>query len=162
MMRHIKGTSRGFTLIEVIVTLILISILAAVVVGGMATDVSSTRLAAQREVLKADIRYAQSRSMNSNLIWGIHFSGGSYSLFNYDSSTGNYNTNQIFPYYESSDPNPSKSVPSGMTPSGAVAFDFFGRPYYLASPSGTPTTTAYTGQISLPGITITPDTGFVP
>ena len=47
---------------------------------------------------------------------------------------------------------------------GVVTFDFFGRPYYapdLASP-GNLTQTHYNGQISLTGVTITPDTGFVP
>jgi prepilin-type N-terminal cleavage/methylation domain-containing protein len=162
-MRRSKEASHGFTLFEVIVTLVLISILAAVVLMGMASDVSSTRLSAEQEVLKADIRYAQSRAMNSNLIWGVLFNSGTYSLFNYDSTGGSYNTLQKFPYYERSDPNPSKNMPSGMTATGAVAFDFFGRPYYLGSLSGNPTTTAYTGQLSsLTGITITPDTGFVP
>jgi MSHA pilin protein MshC len=161
-MRRITRTSRGFTLIEVIVTFILIGILAAVVVSGMSSDVSSTRLATQQEVLKADIRYAQSRAMNSNQIWVILFNTSNYSLYIYDSSTGSYSAAQRFPYYESSDPEPAKSMPTGMTAAGGVAFDFFGRPYYLASLSGNPTATPYTGQITLTGITITPETGFVP
>jgi len=151
---------RGFTLIEVISILVIVAIIGLVVAGSfVGTD--EMQVSAQREVLKSHIRYAQSRAMHSNRYWGIQFSGSTYSLFVYDTEAGALVTPApAFPNYESS----AVAMPTGMTATGVVAFDFFGRPYYAANLSspGTLTQTRYTGQISLTGVTITPDTGFVP
>jgi MSHA pilin protein MshC len=71
----------GFTPLEVLVVLIIIGIISMIVVGR--SDIGQTDLMAQTEVIKSHIRYAQSRSMNSDKIWGIRCDaiGPSYWLF---------------------------------------------------------------------------------
>ena len=71
--------NHGFTWIELIVVLVILGIISAVVVGSIMS--SDTELAAQAEVIKTHLRYAQSRSMNSNTVWYIQFSSNSYSLY---------------------------------------------------------------------------------
>ena len=92
MRLKIKGKDGGFTLLEVILVLIFISIFATIAVSRQANpDVSLTAAA---EVLKAHIRYAQMRAMNSTVPWGVHAEAGtSYWLFN-GTDTGN---RQFFP-----------------------------------------------------------------
>ena len=88
----INNNDDGFTLLEVILVLIFISIFATIAVSRQANpDVSLTAAA---EVLKAHIRYAQMRAMNSTVPWGVHADAGtSYWLFN-GTDTGN---RQLFP-----------------------------------------------------------------
>ncbi len=143
-------SNRGFTMIEVIAVLVLIGIIAVVAISRY-TSTAEVDLIAKQEILKSHIRYAQSRAMNSNMIWGIQFSGLTYSLFAYSNGTAVTPT-PIFPNVDSG----SAPMPPGMSATGIVAFDFFGRPY-----TDVTTTTPYTTQI-IAGITITPDTGFVP
>lgn len=80
----IKNNS-GFTLIEVIAIVIVMSIITAFVVGRVADN--KPELIAQKEVLKVHLRYAQSRSMNSTLDYGIqsdNTGGDTYWLFSYN------------------------------------------------------------------------------
>jgi len=71
----------GFTPLEVVVVLIIIGIISVMVIGR--SDIGQTDLLAQTEVIKSHIRYAQSLSMNSDRIWGVHCdaTGQSYWLF---------------------------------------------------------------------------------
>lgn len=71
----------GFTPLEVLVVLIIIGIISVIVIGR--SDIGQTDLLAQTEVIKSHIRYAQSRSMSSDRIWGIRCdaTGQSYWLF---------------------------------------------------------------------------------
>ena len=79
----IKNNS-GFTLIEVIAILIVMSIITAFAVGRVADN--KPELIAQKEVLKVHLRYAQSRSMNSNDNYGIESNGNTYWLFRVSSA----------------------------------------------------------------------------
>lgn len=150
-------------MIEVISVLLIITIIAAVAVMRLA-DSADVDFRAKREVLKSHIRYTQSRSMHSNRMWGIQFSGATYSLFAYDSDIpGLITPTPLFPNYD----NTSVPMPPGLTATGVITFDFFGRPYYAAdlSTPGNLTQTPYTGgtgQTTIDGVTITPATGFVP
>ncbi len=63
--------SSGFSLLEVIAVLALISIFAVIAV--VQSSSSDATLVAQTQVLKAHIIYAQMRSMNTDLNWGIHY-----------------------------------------------------------------------------------------
>jgi MSHA pilin protein MshC len=165
MKRGLRQTvgNGGFTMIEVVCVLVLIAILGVVALSRYQGNVYMN-IVAKQEILKSHIRYAQSRSMNSNLIWGIQFNAGNtYSLFAYDSdASGLINPAPKLPDNNiTSLPMPPETTASAA---GVIAFDFFGRPYYAANLSspGTLTQTAYNGQITIKDITITPETGFVP
>ena len=76
-----KNRISGFTPLEVLVVLVIIGIISIIIIGR--SDIGQTDLLAQTEVIKSHIRYAQSRAMNSDRIWGIFCdaSGQSYWLF---------------------------------------------------------------------------------
>lgn len=63
----------GFTPLEVLVVLVIIGIISVIIIGR--SDMGKTELAAQTEVIKSHIRYAQSRAMNSDRVWGIRCDG---------------------------------------------------------------------------------------
>ncbi len=73
--------AKGFTILEVIVVIAIIGIVTAVVIAGF--NQSSNTLAVSVDILKAHIRYAQSRAMNSVAGWGVKGAddGKSYWLF---------------------------------------------------------------------------------
>ena len=130
----------GFTLIEVIAVLFLLAVVTSVLLAGGLGGGTDENAAA--DVLKTHLRYAQSRSMNSDVSWGIRFDGASYTLIR--DVGGIYETVRL----------PGMSgqnvdFPGEVT--GIVSFDSWGRPSGLSA-------------ISLGGrtITITPDTGFIP
>ncbi len=74
----------GFTIIEIITVLIVMGIITAFAVGRVADN--KPELIAQKEVLKVHLRYAQSRSMNSNDNYGIESNGNTYWLFRISSA----------------------------------------------------------------------------
>ncbi len=78
--RLIKGQSNvGFTLIEVIVVVLLVSILSVVIVGRGGG--SNARLVAETERLQSHLRYAQTLGLANNTVeWGIVITEGGYSL----------------------------------------------------------------------------------
>ena len=71
--------NHGFTWVELIVVMVIMGIISAVVGTNMMR--SDTELIAQTEVVKTHLRYAQARSMNSDSVWYIQFSGNSYALY---------------------------------------------------------------------------------
>jgi prepilin-type N-terminal cleavage/methylation domain-containing protein len=82
MMPFYQSTDqRGFSIVEVLVVLIIIGIVSVIIIGR--GNIGRTDLLAQTEVIKSHIRYAQSRAMNSDRIWGIRCddSGQAYWLF---------------------------------------------------------------------------------
>ena len=74
-----RGNNNGFTLLEVILVLVFISIFATIAVSRQPMPEVAIRSAVQ--VLKSHIRYAQLRAMNSAAPWGIRYSSGAYWLF---------------------------------------------------------------------------------
>ena len=160
----INNNDRGFTLLEVILVLIFISIFATIAVSRQANpDVSLTAAA---EVLKAHIRYAQMRAMNSNVPWGIEAqSGTSYSLFNLTEGT---QTLQILPG-ESENSVDLDAEGIAIEPGEfTIQFDPWGVPGFFLSdnnlftPFNGPTTlTLRKGSESTIIITIIENTGFV-
>ena len=71
MHRWKSDQPNGFTLLEIVAVLALISIFAVLAIVRHAT--SDATLAAQAQVLAAHTRYAQMRSMNSQVSWGIYY-----------------------------------------------------------------------------------------
>lgn len=134
------GRDKGFTLIEIIAVLLLIGVVSAVLLsGGLGSDANENTAA---DVLKSHLRYAQSRSMNGDMSWGIQFNGGSYSLIR--DVTG-------LPVTVTLPGESQTTITLPSTATGTVSFDSWGKP------SGPASITLVSRTI-----TITPDTGFIP
>jgi MSHA pilin protein MshC len=156
-------SNHGYTFFEILVVLVMASIVLVIVVSRVTnTDVD---LAAQAEVLKAHIRYAQARAINSSSVWGLHCDGTSaYWLFNNGSIA-----NKI--HLPSADTNTIDLAAAGFTlESFTLAFDGWGIPYTDAAASTGQALTAADAEADLTlsrgsdskTITITPNTGFIP
>ena len=70
---------KGFTLIELIMVIVLIGII-AVFIAPRLGDMTSTKAAAFRDKLRADIRYAQNLAMTRNQRGRVTFTANSYSV----------------------------------------------------------------------------------
>jgi len=117
-MRLIIRNNQGFTWVELIVVMVILGIISAVVIGSLMS--SDTELAARTEVIKTHLRYAQSRSMNTNSVWYIQFSSNAYALYKSGDAVS-----KLLPGGDS----PTIMLPSGMTvSSGTVSFDDWGKP----------------------------------
>jgi prepilin-type N-terminal cleavage/methylation domain-containing protein len=78
---EMKCNAKGFTILEIVVVLVLISIIAAAVfTRSITTD--DMNLISQTEKIKNHIRYAQSMAMKQDEVWGIFCNGSQYWLFN--------------------------------------------------------------------------------
>lgn len=152
----------GLTLLEVITVLALISILSVVALSRQ-QGVQAT-LPAATNVLKAHLRYAQSRALNSNTAWGINYDPdqGRYWLFNSDAPA----THRHLPGEEAMDIDLAGRGISITNGNFIISFDGWGRP--CSDTGGTSTRSA---DLSLAlkdaggnttGITITRNTGFIP
>ncbi len=151
-------TECGLTILEVIVVLVLIGILSAVIWSKPLAD---TTLVARVEAIKAHLRYAQVRSMNTERRWGIQSDGNSYWLFADGDPAG---TKVILP-------GQTKVIVSlaehgiSITPF-LLTFDQWGRPCSDAA-AQSPITTGLVLTATAHGqpsqqILVTPDTGFIP
>ena len=85
---HQNIASSGFTLMEVVAVLILVTILTAVIMSH-ASGIQDANLQAEVNALKTHLRYAQSLAMNdvSPNQWGISLTPGSYTLVRFDGSS---------------------------------------------------------------------------
>lgn len=144
---------RGFTLVELIATILILTIVAAVAVSRI-FSVNPVELSSQIDKIKSHLRYAQMRSMNDNLIWGINFSGTEYSLFR----NGNTGDTIKLPGEDSV----TVSLPSGGNSTVTIAFDTWGRPYEDAGASS-PVAVDISLQIGgeSDAITVHKNTGYV-
>ena len=149
----------GFTLIEAIVVMLIVGIIGAVVAARMV--ISNPDLAAQGEVTKTHLRYAQSRSINSDIVWGIHCDGTSYWLF----KDGNKNNKVLLP---GEDSNTVDLSAKDLTMDGFdISFNSWGTPHLDEGAleanklAAVLTITISYGEES-EQITVTPNTGFIP
>jgi prepilin-type N-terminal cleavage/methylation domain-containing protein len=163
-MSPLERCRRGFTTIEVIAVLIIIGVLAAVIVARY-WGTSSYSVPAVAEEVKNHVRYAQTRAMSSNVIWGVFFiSNTQYTIYR-NGNTGS--TNWVNP--PGADSNTvnlsTRGVTLGVTANDVVSFDDWGRPYTDAAgttlQSGTRSITV-TGGGQTATIQITPNTGYIP
>ena len=139
---------RGFTLIEIIVVFILISILAAYVATHSIT--SDAGLYGEAEILKGHLRYAQMKAMNANNPWGLRFSGNSYTLL----ENGVASTTPL--PGESSDTHSAASGVSIASSTSPITFDRWG------SPGASTVTITLTANSKSVTVTVTRNTGFIP
>lgn len=158
-MKRMADNRNGFTLVELVIVILMLGVMSAFLVAKF-YDTSAVNLNSEADVFKSHLRYAQSRAMNTNSVWGINISSANqYSLF--QSST----TNIIrLPGQETS----TVTLPNGLTFSntGIVAFDTWGKPYTAAvcnagsAQSGDRPIVLNLGGSSKT-IFITPNTGFI-
>ncbi len=158
--------NHGFTFIEMIVVLVLMSIIAAsVLVRGMDTD--QIDLMAQVAKIRNHIRYAQAMAMKrSDKNWGIKCDGNAYWFF--EGTDPDDSANQLLLPGEKNSQILLADI--DVTIDGfELYFDKYGRPYtaYTDETSNTPvsagnplaiTISAGAGSVTL---SITPETGLI-
>ncbi len=148
----------GFTIIEILLVLVLIGVLSAVI---WSKPGSNATLAARVEGIKAHIRYAQVRSMNTERRWGIKSDGSGYWLFADGDPAG---TKVILPG-ESQEVVSLAAYGVSIT-SFVLTFDDWGKPCSDLN-AKTHLTTPLVLNVTAQGqtaqqIVVTPDTGFIP
>ncbi|HBO83884.1 MAG: hypothetical protein A2073_04625 [Deltaproteobacteria bacterium GWC2_42_11] len=150
----------GFTIIEVIAVLLIV-IISSAVVASMMFSTDLYKITSETEKLKAHIRYAQSLALNSNVVWGIHFSDEThYAIF----KNGNINDTVILPGEDSTPVELPAGVTVQDTVTGIISFDSWGKPYTDAAatvPGGANITVSLSG-VPDESITVTQNTGFIP
>lgn len=147
-MRTLHHNSKGFTLLEVIIVMLMIGILTASILAKW-TDIGVSETASQ-ETIKSHLRYAQLRAMSSNEVWGIDFKGNTYTLFR----GGDTTDMAYFPGKEDL----NLQLPKGISATEIVSFDSDGKPYSDAA--GTSALSA-NHQIGNSSIEVTKNTGFI-
>jgi prepilin-type N-terminal cleavage/methylation domain-containing protein len=159
--------SSGFTILEIIVVLLLLSILAATLLGRSITT-GTLEINSQTDIIRNHLRFAQSLAMKrTNTAWGIKFEAGQYGLIrgtdpgaNQESLPGVDNSTKVI-------------LPSGISLStdlgeDFVYFDRLGKPYDLSDPDPTKRELKGKKYITVTAgtetriITITPETGLIP
>jgi prepilin-type N-terminal cleavage/methylation domain-containing protein len=143
------GGQRGFTLFEVVMVLLILGVISYFAATRLFSEDVPTQ-AAERELVKNHLRYAQSRAMNSESSWGVKFGSSTrYWLF----KGTDENTVIRLPDIESADGAMQLGSIQVTPPSGnKITFDHFGSP-------GTATITLSTTAGS---IIVTQNTGFIP
>jgi len=163
-----KQNDHGFTLVEMVVVLVLISIISATV---LARSISTNQIdfVGQVDKIRNHIRYAQSMAMkrldvdpNENGRWGIKCFGNEYWLFKYE-TFGDQNTPVRLPGEE-----PGKiSLPDlGVTMNAyTLFFDGLGTPYKTSPTNSVTTDSPLNITITAGSLTrtlvITPETGLI-
>lgn len=154
MKPHLYSESNGFSLLEMVMVLVLLSILTVVV---LSRHISGVELSANTQVLAAHIRYAQLHSMNTDQSWGITYDDveNAYWLF------ANGNTGSPIPLPGQTTAKVSLDTEGiSISPPFELSFDGWGRPSSDAAGTGTLTLT-----LTKPGhidekIEIIKETGF--
>lgn len=72
-MKNCLKRNSGFTILEVVTVLAILGIISALAVSTISINIDDTKRDEQLNVLKAHLRYAQARAMNSDFNWGIKF-----------------------------------------------------------------------------------------
>ena len=152
MTRPARHPRAGFTLLEIVAVLLILSVLSAVLVTRGVDDTAETT--AELEAVKSHLRYAQSRAMAESADWYVRFAAGSYTLYDTDGNA------HIPPGAQSA----SVALEHHTATAGTVVcFDELGRPYTDAAGStpqaGVRTVLASAGAGAL---TVMPETGYIP
>jgi len=150
----------GFTLLEAIVVLLIVGIVGAAVAARMV--ISNPDLAAQTEVTKTHIRYAQIQAMNSDMVWGIHRTGISYWLFK-----DSHKANKVLLPGEDSDTVDLSTKDLTMAGFTDLSFNSWGTPHtdegaLEANKLSAALNITISSATQSAQIVITPNTGFIP
>ncbi len=162
MFSRVKNNS-GFTLLEIILVLLIVAIVSSIVISRVVSG-PDTDLISRIELIKSHLRYAQSRAMNTNVVWGIRSNNSIYWLFR----DGNENNKVILPG-EETDTLDLTAMGISME-NFRLSFDSWGVPYKDASASSDKKLKAGDNEaqikVSSGGedkfIDVTPNTGFIP
>ncbi len=141
--------SFGFTLIEIIVVLILLSILSVTAINRLTIDKNQW---INPDIFASHLRYSQSRAMATSEPWGIKSQEKDYSMF------------KIHEGKEQTVPLPGGSIASKTVPRGVWWFDEMGRPYYSNSEyneQAKPVTKDIKIDVSGKTLIITANTGYI-
>jgi prepilin-type N-terminal cleavage/methylation domain-containing protein len=169
MMRRKNG---GFTLIEIISVLLLMSIIAATVLGR-GINTAQIDLAAQMDEIRNHFRYAQSMAMkNGDQIWGFRCIAGppsEYFIFRLDVPIADPVNDPDTPANQVQLPgedNVKIALGSAGITFGAdttIFFDKFGIPYtsYRDESTNAPLAAITDIDISTRKLRISPETGFI-
>ena len=144
---------QGFTLIEVVAVLVMISIITAVAMVKSSNIIDNSQGESSASVIKSHLRYAQIKAIENINTWGIQFSGSSYSLFEWGGASA---TVHNFPGEDSS----SVPLPDGVSITQTVSFDDWGRPYPNQNCSGASAGVSF--SVKGQAITVNQETGYVP
>lgn len=87
--------ARGFTLIELIITFLIIGILSVVIVTDLVSSSATAKIESARFRIKSDIIYAQNLSMAEQVNHGVIFTPASNSYSVYRQTTGNIINNPL-------------------------------------------------------------------
>ena len=160
MKNRLKRNS-GFTILEVVTVLAILGIISALAVSTISINIDDTKRDEQLNILKAHLRYAQTRAMNSDSKWGIKFdttTNSKYWLYK-----GTDQTTKIrLPGEEKKDNEDKLVIMSNLSITSIVDFVAFNT---LGSPvdaEGDLLTTDITIITSGEAITIKANTGFIP
>jgi prepilin-type N-terminal cleavage/methylation domain-containing protein len=80
---QMNRNDHGFTLVEIVVVMVLISIIAAATLSRSITT-DQINFVRQVDKIRQQIRYAQSLAMKRNETWGVKCSASEYWLFKYE------------------------------------------------------------------------------
>jgi prepilin-type N-terminal cleavage/methylation domain-containing protein len=159
--------SSGFTIVEIIVVLLLMSIMAATLLGRSITS-STLDLNSATDKIRNHIRFAQAQAMKTadttNPVWGIGFSGDEYWLFR-----GTNVSNEVrLPGAEYASGNrinlSSVGILISTSPStDKIFFDSIGKPYttYPTTPIPSQLSITLTSGTQNRAITVESETGLV-
>ena len=160
MLRLINTDNRGFTIIEIVVVLVLISIIAATVFQrSISTDQMNFR--SQFDKIQNQMRYPQSIAMKHSEWWGFACDGNDYWIFT-GTNEDTVSEHRLLPGQE--------NVKIALTDLGVtmtpftVIFDGYGIPYWgdWNTKMSTEETINLTGSGASPGsVTIIPETGLI-
>jgi len=160
----------GFTIIEIIVVLLLMSILAATLLGRSITS-GTIDLNSATDKIRNQLRFAQAVAMKrTDSVWGVKSSGSEYWLFRNTNPDNAANEIRVpgGDYPGAGNRISEADLGASVTLSDfTVFFDRIGKPYtaYTDPTLNTPLASQMSITVSVPGdnrnITVTPETGLV-
>jgi prepilin-type N-terminal cleavage/methylation domain-containing protein len=115
-----KTARAGFTLIELVFTLVIVGVLAVFMITSISNTPAS--VVAEADILRAHIRFSQAMAMaNNTSTWGLQFGGTSYTLLR---------DGQPAPLNLPHENSPTHTMAPGVTVAGPglVLFDEWGDP----------------------------------